>query len=140
MKLIPQLSLMFNGQCEAAFKFYERALGGTITFMMTWGDSPAAAEVGAEWDAKIYHATLKIGDTAISAGDQPPDRYKVPQGFEIILQMDDPAAAERVFEALREDGRVKMGLQETHWAARFGSLIDQFGISWAINCEHAATA
>jgi PhnB protein len=28
--------LYFDGQCEEAFKFYEKRLGGKITFMMTW--------------------------------------------------------------------------------------------------------
>jgi PhnB protein len=27
--------LYFDGQCEEAFKFYEKRLGGKITFMMT---------------------------------------------------------------------------------------------------------
>lgn len=27
--------LIFNGNCEAAFKFYEQCLGGKITMMMT---------------------------------------------------------------------------------------------------------
>jgi len=38
MKLKPYLS--FNGQCEAAFKYYERCLGGEIVAMMTFGGSP----------------------------------------------------------------------------------------------------
>lgn len=28
-----------------------------------------------------------------------------------------------------------MPLQKTFWATRFGALVDQFGIAWAINCE-----
>jgi len=48
--------LVFNGQCEAAFKFYEKALGGKIEFMMTHGDSPMSEQVPAEWRSKIMHA------------------------------------------------------------------------------------
>jgi PhnB protein len=55
-----------------------------------------------------------------------------------VLQMDDPIAAERVFQALSENGRVDMPLQETFWAGRFGVLKDQFGITWTINCEKVA--
>lgn len=36
--------LTFNGQCEAAFKFYEKCLGGTIVMMMSYGDSPMAEQ------------------------------------------------------------------------------------------------
>ena len=35
MQLNPYLN--FNGQCEEAFKFYERCLGGKIVFTMTYG-------------------------------------------------------------------------------------------------------
>ena len=38
MQLNPYLG--FNGQCEAAFKFYERCLDGKIVAMMTYGETP----------------------------------------------------------------------------------------------------
>ena len=123
MKLNPQFALSFNGNCEAAFRCYQRCSGGTITFMLTWGDSPSAADAPADWSAKIYHATLKVGDTVIMGGDQPADRYDQPRGFELVLPMDDPLAAERVFQELAEGGTVKMPLQETFWASRFGVLV-----------------
>ena len=64
MKLNVQISLSFNGQCEAAFRFYERCLNGTLAFLLTWGDSPMAGQAPPGWDAKVAHATLKIGGTA----------------------------------------------------------------------------
>ena len=48
-------------------------------------------------------------------------------------QRQDPADAERVFHSLAEGGRVMMPMQETFWAARFGMLIDRFGIPWMVN-------
>ncbi len=137
MKLNPHISLAFNGQCEAAFRFYEQCLNGTIAFMLTWGDSPMSAGAPPGWNAKIAHATLKIGDTVITGSDVAPAGYQQPKGFEVVLQMDDPVAAERVFQALAEKGTIAMPLQETFWASRFGVLVDQFGIPWSINCERA---
>ena len=40
--------LTFSGQCEAAFKFYEKCLGGKIVGMMTHGESPMAKQVSPE--------------------------------------------------------------------------------------------
>jgi PhnB protein len=137
MKLNLHISLVFNGRCEAAFRFYERCLNGTIAFVLTWGNSPMAADAPPGWDAKIFHATLKIGDTVVTGADLPPGRYEQPKGFSVVLQMDDPGTAERVFQALAENARIEMPLQETFWASRFGALIDQFGIPWSINCENA---
>lgn len=134
MKLTPQLSLSFNGNCEAAFRHYERCLDGSL-YILYWKDSPAAAEVSPEWGDKVYHSTLKIGDGAISGNDLPDDRYQPPQGFEVILQTDDPVFAERAFNALSEGGVVGMPLQETFWAARFGVVRDRFGMRWSVNCE-----
>ncbi|HKS37128.1 MAG TPA: VOC family protein, partial [Verrucomicrobiae bacterium] len=60
MKLNPHLS--FNGQCEAAFRLYERILGGQCVTMLTYGDSPTADQVPPEWRQKIAHATLTADD------------------------------------------------------------------------------
>ncbi|HLF10101.1 MAG TPA: glyoxalase/bleomycin resistance/extradiol dioxygenase family protein [Gammaproteobacteria bacterium] len=128
-------SVIFSGQCEAAFKFYERCLGAKIAFMLTWGDSPMATQVRPEWHKKLLHARLMIGDMALVGGDFPPEQYEQPKGFRLLLAIDDPVDAERVFAALAENGTVKMPMQKTFWAARYGVVVDQFGIPWDINCE-----
>src|SRR6266851_5304887 len=132
MQLNPHLN--FNGQCEEAFKFYQQCLGGTQQTMMTYGDSPMADQVPSEWRDKIIHATLIVGETALMGGDAPPDRYEEPRGFSIGIQINDPTEAERMFHALAENGKVTMPLQQTFWAARFGMLVDRFGIPWMVNC------
>jgi PhnB protein len=136
MQLSPHLN--FNGNCEAAFKFYEKSLGAKITFMMPHEGSPAAEQVSAEWRSKIMHATLTVDDCVLSGADLPPEHYQRPQGFSVTLGIKDPAEAERVFAALAENATIQMPLQETFWALRFGMLIDQFGIPWMINCGKAA--
>jgi PhnB protein len=68
-------------------------------------------------------------------GDPPADRYEEPKGFSVSFSVEKPADAERVFHALAEGGTVKMPIQETFWAQRFGMLVDRFGIPWMINCE-----
>jgi PhnB protein len=136
MQLNPYL--YFNGQCEAAFKFYERCLGGKIEAMMTHAGTPMEKQTPAEWRDKIMHARMTVGDGVLMASDAPPEHYKEPNGFSVSIQIKDPAEAERTFHALAENGKVQMPIQETFWAARFGMLTDQFGIPWMINCEKAA--
>ncbi|MGB7561375.1 MAG: VOC family protein, partial [Candidatus Acidiferrales bacterium] len=65
--------LYFDGNCEEAFKFYERVLGAKITSMMTHEGTPAAEHVPAEWRNKIIHARLEIGDQVLMASDAPPE-------------------------------------------------------------------
>jgi PhnB protein len=136
MQLNPYLT--FNGQCETAFKFYEKVLGGKIEAMMPHEGSPMADHVPSEWGKKIMHARLNIGDRILMGSDAPPDRYQPMQGFSVSLGIDDPNEAERVFHALAENGSVQMPIQKTFWAARFGMLVDRFGTPWMINCEQAA--
>jgi PhnB protein len=127
--------LMFDGQCEAAFRFYEQALGGTIVAMMTFGESPMAEQTPAELRGQIMHARLIVGDTVLMGSDAPGERYEPMKGFSVALGVDEPGEAERVFNALAAGGTVTMPIQETFWAHRFGMLIDRFGTPWMINCE-----
>jgi PhnB protein len=77
--------------------------------------------------------------TVIMGADQPVDRYDQPKGFELVLSLDDPLAAERVFQELADGGTIKTPLQ-TFWPSRFGVLVDRFGIPWTVNCERIAQA
>lgn len=136
MQLNPYLT--FNGQCEAAFKFYEQCLGGKIEAMITHAGTPAEEHVPTEWRNKILHARLIVGDEVLMGSDAPPERYEEPKGFSVTLGIADPADAERIFHALAENGTVRMPIQETFWAVRFGMLVDRFGIPWMVNCERPA--
>jgi PhnB protein len=127
--------LMFNGDCEAAFKFYEQLFGGKIESMMTHAGSPAEQHVPAEWRNKILHARLSIKGQALMASDAPPGHYNKPQGFSVAVQIDKIEDAERIFNGLAEKGNVQMPLEKTFWAERFGMVVDRFGTPWMINCE-----
>jgi PhnB protein len=137
MQMNPYLT--FKGQCEAAFKFYEKVLGGKIVAMMPHEGTPAADHVPTEWRGKIMHARLVLDDDKVLMGsDAPPGMQEEMKGFSVTLGVDKPADAERIFHALAEDGTVRMPIQETFWATRFGMLTDRFGTPWMINCEKAA--
>jgi PhnB protein len=136
MQLNPYLQ--FSGRCEEAFTFYEQVLGGKIVAMMRHEGSPMAEHTPPEWRNKIMHARLIVDGELLMGSDAPPEHYNEPKGFSVTLGIPVPADAERVFEALAKGGTVRMPLQETFWAARFGMLVDQFGIPWIINCEKAA--
>jgi len=136
MKLSPHLS--FNGECEAAFRFYERCFGGDIVTMLAYGNSPMAEQAPPEWKGKILHATLNFGDNVLAGSDSLPGQYERPKGFQVLLGIDDQVEAERIFNALAENGTVLMPIQQTFWALRFGVLVDRFGIPWEVNCEQTS--
>ncbi len=127
--------LSFNGQCEEAFKLYAKCLNGKIEFMMKNGESPMADKTPPELKNNVMHATLLFGDQSLMGADAPPQYYSTPQGFSVSINVKDVAEAERIFKELSAGGNVKMPLEKTFWAERFGMFIDRFGTPWMINCE-----
>lgn len=135
MHLNPYIT--FNGQCEVAFKFYEQLLGGKITFQMTWAEMPGADQFPVEFHKMIMHSALSVGEQVLMGADAPPDRYQQPQGMNVSLHLKDLAEAERIFNALADNGTVTMPFQQTFWSSGFGMCVDRFGIPWMVNCEQA---
>jgi PhnB protein len=81
VRLIPYL--VFNGQCEEAFKFYAECLGGKIEAMMPHRGTPVEQHVSSDWQDKILHARLNTGEGVLMGSDAPPGRYEEPKGFSI---------------------------------------------------------
>ena len=133
MRMHPYLS--FKGDCEDAFTCYQQHLGAQLGTIYRYGGSPMASDVPADWSNKVMHGSVTVGGQVLFGGDVAPGRYEEPKGFSLSLELSEPAEAERIFEALAKDGRIMMPLQQTFWAARFGMVIDRFGIPWLINCE-----
>ncbi len=128
--------LFFNGKCEAAFRFYEKTLGGKVVAMMTYGDAPDPTQTPPDQRKQIMHARMTVGDMVLMGSDAPPDRFNKPQGFSVSLGIKEPAEADRIFAGLSQGGAtVIMPIAETFWAKRFGMLVDQYGTPWMINCE-----
>ena len=135
MQMNPYLS--FKGQCEEAFKFYEQCLGARLGLNFRYAGTPLSNDVPADWQDKVMHGSLTVGDQVLMGGDVAPDGYEEPKGFSLSLQIKSIAEAERIFHELGKDGRVVLPLEKTFWAARFGMLVDRFGIPWQINCGEA---
>jgi PhnB protein len=133
MQISPYLN--FNGNCDEAFEFYAKTFAGTITFKQTHGESPMKDQVGADWQDKIMHVTLAVGDNVIMGSDAPPTHYGAPRGIYVSIRIADPAEGERVFNALAENGNVNLPFQKTFWSAGFGMVVDRFGIPWMVNCD-----
>ena len=130
MKLSTYLN--YGGNCEQAFRFYEKHLGGKINFMMTHGQNPDANNVPDNWKTAILHAHMFIGENEIMASDVPPDRFQPMRSVYLTLSADSNEEAERIHALLSDGGQIFMPMQETFFAFRFSMLRDKFGTSWMI--------
>ena len=126
--------LFYDSNCEAAFKFYEKALGAKIEMMLRNGEAPAEMPTAPERKHKIMHARISIEGEILMASDAPPDHFHKPQGFAVSLTVSDPGEAERKFKALSEGGSVNMPFGKTFFSKGFGMCVDQLGIPWMVNC------
>jgi PhnB protein len=130
-----QTTLNFYGRTEEAIEFYCRTLGAEILFMMRFRDRPDHPKVMSGMEEKIFHATFRIGSTHIMASDcgcEKPPTETTFAGFSLALRVDTPEKADQLFTALSEGGQVQIPLLKTFFAARYGIVIDRFGVSWKI--------
>ena len=131
--------LVFGGRCEEALDFYRAALGAEVVMLMRYKESPESQPaMPACFDEKVMHARFQIGETTLLASDGMCDGKANFEGFSLSITVPDEAAADRVFTALGEGGLVSMPLEKTFWAAKFGMLVDRFGVACMVSVMHKA--
>lgn len=131
-----QSYLFFNGRCEEAVAFYQKALGAQVEMTMRNSEAPESPPPGMLPPGsgnKIMHTQFKVGDSTIMASDGRCDGNPKFDGFSLSITVSDAAAADRMFDALADGGEVQMPMGKTFWSPRFGMVKDRFGVGWMIN-------
>ncbi|MCK7554253.1 VOC family protein [Chitinophaga sedimenti] len=127
--------LNFNGDCKAAFDFYQSVLGGEFTMVMKFSDMPGP-HMGPGEENRIMHIGLPIGGTMVFGSDCSSSMGTATHGnmFSVCIGGDDEAECRRVFNGLSEGGKVNMPFEKAPWGDIFGDFTDKFGVSWMVNC------
>lgn len=136
MKLYTHLN--FGGNCEDAFRFYEKHLGGKITMIMRQSELPpqVSAPPGSSSDA-VIHARMTVAGVELIGNDVPPSYFKPITSSYLFLSVDSDADAETIYAVLSDGGEIGMPMAETFFAPRFGQVRDKFGTLWTIIHERA---
>jgi PhnB protein len=134
MKLYTQLN--FGGNCEEAFRFYEKNLGGKITMMMKASELPPEVKAPGSPNA-VIHARMDIAGVELIGNDVPPEHFQPVRSSYLYFGADSAEEAQRVYDLLEKGGKVGMPMTETFFATRFGQLRDRFGTLWTILHERA---
>ena len=133
--MVVQAYLFFDGRCEEALGFYQRALGAELEMMMRFKEAPEPSSPGMVppgSEDKVMHASFRIGDTTVMASDGRCLGKPSFQGFALSITAANEAQADRTFAALADGGQVQMPLGKTFFSPRFGMLTDRFGVSWMV--------
>lgn len=126
--------LTFDGNCREAMEFYAAALDAPLQLMDASG-MPGAAE---QDRSRVMHARIEKGTLRLMASDtmsMTPYTLQPGNNFSISLDCENEAEQDRAFDMLKQGGEVRMELQDTFWNARFGMLVDRFGIQWMFNLD-----
>jgi PhnB protein len=127
--------LFFRGRCEEAIEYYKAKLNAEVLIQMRFKDNPdkpSPNKVSPAFDERIMHASLRIAGAELSMSD---GMRSGPTEFDCVslsLKLPTEAEADRVFNALAEDGKVTMPIGKTFFARRFGGVTDKFGVQWMV--------
>ena len=128
-----QTYLNFDGDTREAMTFYQRCLGAELS-VQTFADAKMEGPPGT--GDRVLHARLTSGAATLMASDTMPGMPFTPgNNFAVNIDCSSAEEVDRFFAALGEGGRVTMPLQDTFWGARFGMLVDRFGVAWMFNFE-----
>jgi PhnB protein len=125
--------LNFRGNCEEAFRFYERELGARVTSLQRHDELPIPGNTPPEWGPKVLHARLELGGMVVMGADIP--NAEPMRSAYLSLRVDSDAEADRIYALLSEGGEIFMKMAETFFASRFAMLRDRFGVSWMLMKE-----
>ncbi|HEV8504008.1 MAG TPA: VOC family protein [Chitinophagaceae bacterium] len=127
----------FNGNTEEAFDFYKSALGGTITNVQRFSDSPGGGQMADADKNKIMHIALEAPNGVRLMGNDHLDLMGGPflagNNFSLSLHPDSEELADRLFNNLSAGGIITVPMSKAPWGDYFGMFTDKFGIKWMIN-------
>ena len=131
--IVPYLN--FNGNAAEALAFYSVALGGSILFQQTFGETQMPHD--ASMKDKVMHATFQADKLIFMVSDCAPGQ-EATRGTNISLSLNftELESINKTFAGLSDRATITMELQDTFWGARFGMLTDKFGINWMFNYDY----
>jgi PhnB protein len=128
--------LNFNGNTEEVFNYYKKVFNGSFSKLMRFRDMPGGDKMSNSDQAKILHVALPVGDNILMGTDvldSMNQKISTGDNITISITLDDETEANRIFNALAEEGNIIMPLGTEFWSELFGICKDKFGIQWMMN-------
>nr|WP_150960450.1 VOC family protein [Aneurinibacillus sp. XH2] len=128
--------IMLDGHANEAIRFYEQALGAQVVFEQTFGEIPEegnTSPMAEELKKRIAHSVLIVGGSELFVSDSEPNQ-QLERGDQvnICLTVKDVSDAERIYDALRSEGKVLSPLQPLYFSPAYGMVTDRFGVTFQI--------
>jgi PhnB protein len=127
--------LTFAGNCREAMRFYQKCMGGVLTFQ-TLSDSSHGNAMPTKMKHCIILATL-TNNTMVLMGSDLVNDVGLIKGNAVTLtvQCDTHTEAKKVYRRLSVGGKVIQPLMRKRDALLLGSISDKFGFDWLVVCD-----
>ncbi|NHC42828.1 VOC family protein [Bacillus sp. MM2020_1] len=128
--------LIFDGNTREAVHFYEKALGGKVMGIMTFGDMQEDPNypLSDAMKNRVMHAHLKVGEVDLMFSDTYEGMpYQPGNSIQMAIHPKEETRAREIFAVLADGGQVIMPLQKTDWSPLYGQVKDKFGVTFQVN-------
>lgn len=124
--------LMFNRECEEAFKLYQKAFDGEMVSIQKYGEMPPSPNFPVEESDKdlVLHAQLRLTETGFIMGSDVNRDINNGENVCISVEPNSEELAEKAWNVLKEGGEIQMELQQTFFAKLHGTMKDKYGVIW----------
>ena len=134
--IMPYLS--FEGNCEEAFRWYEKIFDGKIQHLSKYGDIPdnPEAPMSVEQKEKVMHAQLMLTESGGISGADAVWPIENGAAVSIHAHLSSETLAQKVFLALSDGGMVLGELAANpppDDSGISGSVKDKYGFTWIIS-------
>ncbi|HZZ90264.1 MAG TPA: VOC family protein [Caulobacteraceae bacterium] len=121
--------LMFEGEAEAAMRFYVSLFAdGEVVGLDRHGPEQPAVE------GKVVRGLFRIAGQHVRCFDSPVHHaFTFTPAASLFVECEDEAQIDRLNAALSEGGQALMPIADYGFSRRFAWLNDRFGVSWQLN-------
>ncbi len=136
--IMPYLS--FTGDCEEAFRLYQRAFDGQEPLLARYGDAPKSAypDMDESQKSKIMHGHVMLTETGGISGADAVWPIQKGSAISIHVYCESVQKAQQAFDALAEEGTIVGALQPNpppHDNGLSGSVVDKYGFTWVLSAQ-----
>ena len=132
--------LNFDGNCEEAFKLYQRAFSGQEPLLARYSDAPESTypDMDAEQRNKVMHGQIMLTETGGVSGADAIWPFEKGSSIHIHVFCTSEESAKKAFDVLAEDGEILGSLAKNpppHDNGISGMVKDKYGFAWVISAQ-----
>lgn len=124
--------LTFNGNCQEAMHFYQKCLGGKLSFQLV-GQSPQGKSLPDAFQRYVLQGALSNGSVELIGTDMVGDDG-LQQGntVSLLVVCQSKKEVNHYFKRLATGGRIVQPVKKNFWGLWFGTLQDRYGTYWLL--------